>query len=52
MDGDNRPVILLNLLLPERQAGDQAYVEPVLDRHRPTLLSPLVMNPAGYVSKI
>jgi len=30
---DDRPVILLNLLLAERKAGNQGYVEAVLDAH-------------------
>ena len=27
----NRPVVLLNLLLPQRQIGDEGYVEVLFD---------------------
>jgi hypothetical protein len=36
MDGDDWPVILLNLLLAQRQGGDEANVEPVFHRHKMT----------------
>ncbi len=33
MDGDDRPVVLLDLLFPEGESGDEGNVECLLNRH-------------------
>src|SRR5690606_7982829 len=47
VDGDNRAVILLNLLLPQGQSGDEFYIKNFLYAHSITLAEPIAREPFG-----